>query len=265
MRSPAAELATASSSFSTGLRHQLDLLAVEPPVAGDQHRLSRFQKIALGAQHLAENRDLEGARLVGALHEGKAVALGRGALQLVDHRAGELDAARRAALQERRAGRPRASRPAAAGSCRRPPADATRDRSRWRRIPAAAAPSAPNPAPWAAAAGAARCRRRTGCSGCCRAIRASPANGASTPRSRRRSGRGSCSACRSRPPSPGSRPAACSARFWSSRSAKSNRSLNGPLSSRSAASRVHGLAADALDRGQRVADRLLALGRAARP
>ena len=44
----------------------------------------------------------------------------------------------------------------------------------------------------------------------------------------------------------------------SSRRAKSNRSLNGPLASRSTIDLAHRLGADALDRGQRVADRGLA-------
>src|SRR5204863_2057922 len=92
--------------------HELDLLAVEPAIAGDQHRLSRLQKISLGAKHLAEHGELEGAGLIRALNEGEAVAFSGGALKAIDHRAGELDAARHAALEQRRQiGRARDTQP----------------------------------------------------------------------------------------------------------------------------------------------------------
>ena len=83
------------------LRRELHLLAIEPAVGRDQHRLPRLEEIALAAQQLAEDGEFEGARLVGALHEGEAVALGRGPLLPVDHGAGELDAAGPPAAQQR--------------------------------------------------------------------------------------------------------------------------------------------------------------------
>src|SRR6185369_8776043 len=83
------------------LRCQLDLLAVQPSIGRHQDRLPRLEKIALAAQKLAEDGELEGARLIRALHEGEAVALGRRALLAVDDGAGEPDAARYTTREQR--------------------------------------------------------------------------------------------------------------------------------------------------------------------
>mgnify|MGYP000846166284 CR=1 FL=1 len=55
---------------------RINTLAVQPAIGGYQHRLPGFEQVALATQELAEHRELEGAGLVGTLHEGEAIALG---------------------------------------------------------------------------------------------------------------------------------------------------------------------------------------------
>ena len=116
MRRPAAELATASSSFSTVCASSLTCSPSSRPSAEISTACPGFQQIALGCSSTSLNTmNSKAPDWSEHCTKAKRLPLAEVRSMPVDHRAGELDAAGRAALQQRQqVGRTR-QRPAAAG------------------------------------------------------------------------------------------------------------------------------------------------------